>query len=188
MTGRPSFKRKHDVMIHGGLPRSDIEMDHAVAPFDAKATEMDSVWGVDRLPELVAPEMAARYGRALGALNEAISAGDIEKAVANVANCIRGMNAMDAAARAAGHEPKPPFVVVHEYQGERFGVLLDSRQWPAANKAHPDLRIVSLNEIGAMLRLTANPIVDAVKDAFPGAEVVELRRRKPFREDQEIPF
>jgi hypothetical protein len=43
------------------------------------AFAMDKKWGVDRLVELVSPDMAERYGAAMAKLNAAIDARDPEQ-------------------------------------------------------------------------------------------------------------
>ena len=50
-------------------------VDMAVVAFDRTTLEMDRKWGIDRLVDLVTPDMAIKYGQALARMNEAISDG-----------------------------------------------------------------------------------------------------------------
>jgi hypothetical protein len=71
---RPTRQRKSDRMLHSGVTQEEIQCDYALAPFDHMAHSLDLKWGVDRLVELVSPDMAERYGSAMAKLNAAIDA------------------------------------------------------------------------------------------------------------------
>jgi hypothetical protein len=73
---RPERKKKHDPMLHPAASRESIECDIALAAFDRASREMDKAWGVDRLVELVSPDIAKRWGQAMADLNEAIISND----------------------------------------------------------------------------------------------------------------
>ena len=188
---RPTFKRKHDVLIHGQVPREELAIDHAIAPFDRLATEMDRTWGVGMLASYVPAEMAAKYGRTLASLNEAISAVDIDRAVDRASACMRGLNAMDAEARKTHTPPDPRVVVIEMDNGDRFGILVDDLLWKKAGEQHPGITLHTLREIGMLLQAARgeNPILAAVKDAFPSeAEIVEFKRPTGPMPDDDIPF
>ena len=61
------------MIINPGATREQIMVDMAVVAFDRTALEMDRKWGIDRLVDLVTPDMAIKYGQALARMNEAIS-------------------------------------------------------------------------------------------------------------------
>lgn len=146
---RPHRRKLHDRLIAPGSTAEQIRCDMALAPFDQAARQSEATWGIDKLPGLVSPELAARYGAALAHLNACVDAADPEATAAAAANCIKGLAAMDAAARAAGHAPTVPTIwEVHlDYGGHRIGVILDERDWPQAHRARPDLTIHSLREL-----------------------------------------
>lgn len=185
-------RRRYDRILDGGSPsRDEIAVDHALAPFDRKVRESEAVWGIDRLPSLVSPDMAGKYGRTLASLNAAIDAGDAERAADRASACIRGMEAMDREARSAGHTPPASGVVVHDLDGWRFGVLLDPDLWRIAEAEHPGLRIYTVRELGILARAAedGHPLIASAKDAFPGAAIVDIReRRKQPPHDDPIPF
>jgi hypothetical protein len=185
---KPLRQRKHDRITYGGAPRDEMAVDHAIAPFDRRAREADATWGTDRLVALVAPETAARYGRTLASLNDAIAAHDAVRAADRASACIRGMDALDAEARSLGHEPPKSGVIVCDLDGWTFGVLPDPDLWRIAEAEHPGLRIYTIRELGVLARAAeqGHPGLADVKDAFPGAEIKRMRERLPAHD--EIPF
>lgn len=189
MTARPRRHNLHDRITGLGLtaPAEVIRCDLATGPFDEAVRQADRTWGTNRLPDLVSPATAERWGQAIANLNAAIAAGDPAITVARVAACIRGLAVMDAEARAAGHAPADPDVWEVEHDGLRLGLIRDAAQWQAAAHKRPDLTIVSLKEAAVAWATwkAAIPMVDAVKQNFPGAEVTAIRRR-PLDDDEII--
>lgn len=184
-------QKRHDRILHGsGASQAEIRCDMATGPFDEAIRRMDRKWGVDRLPELVSPATADRWGLALAQLNEAISAGDHEMTVARVGVCLRGIAALDAEAEAAGQPKSNPEVWEYEYDGHKFGVIADGREWPAAQEQRPGLTIYSMREVAVALHAHRNSVAE-VKAHFPGAEVVGIRKQRTALEaslDDEIPY
>jgi hypothetical protein len=186
---RPQRHQKHDRLLHHGATDAEIKCHMALGPFDAMARAMDAKWGVDRLPDLVSPEMNQRWAQALINLNAAINADDPELTAARVAACLRGFAAMDREAEAAGHQPITPhaleFITV---DGKVGAILADDAAWPAYHAARPDVRVYTLREVANALDAYGQSVA-AVKDAFPGAQINE-RKRTPLEEsiDDEIPF
>lgn len=187
---RPHRTRKHDRLTYGGAPAVEVQCDMALAPFDRMARDMERKWGVDRLPELVSPDSAAKWGYALGKLNEATAANDPTATQQWVGVCLRGMAAMDAEAEAAGQQPSDPDIWEHEYNGHAFGIIADGREWPAAYAKRPGLTIYTMQEVAVALTAHKGALagISAVKAAFPGAEVKAVRTApQPFPDDP-IPF
>jgi hypothetical protein len=75
---------------------------HAIQPLDEVARQMEDVWGINRLPMLVSPETAAKFGSAKAKLDQAIIDNDATEVAKRAAIQIRGWRAMDAEARASG--------------------------------------------------------------------------------------
>jgi hypothetical protein len=67
------LKRKGDFIIAPGATKEQIQCDMSVVAFDRTAREMDAKWGIDRLVDLVSPDVAIKYGEALSRMNEALS-------------------------------------------------------------------------------------------------------------------
>ena len=78
------------MIVNPGATREQIMVDMAVVAFDRTALEMDRKWGIDRLVDLVTPDMAIKYGQALARMNEAISDGSDPTLAQRRANdCVR---------------------------------------------------------------------------------------------------
>jgi hypothetical protein len=188
---RPHRQRKDDRLMTPGASPEEIRCDFALGPLDTAARKYDAIWGTDRLPELVSVELAAKYGAAMALLNEAINAADPVQTAALAANCIKGLHAMDAEARALGHTPGAVECWLIEVEGRRFGFVRDTALAGLAKAAYPDAVIYTLREciVGLCPELFGLNVV-AVKQAFPGATVTAIRQRTQIEQDldDEIPF
>jgi hypothetical protein len=184
MAQRPTRQKKDDRILHKGATANEIKSDLALAPFDAAVREMDKRWGVDRLPELVSTESAAKWGKAMAGLNAAIDAQDPDKTKFWCEVCIRGLNAMDAEAVALGRQVSDPDIWEYELDGTVFGIIADNREWPAAYAKRPGIAIFSMREVAVALQAHKNGLVNAAKLAFPGAEVKAIRRAPQDLEDE----
>src|SRR6056300_1267199 len=187
---KPRRQKKADRILHSGQTQNQIMTDYAVAPFDRKAEEMDEKWGIDRLVELVSAETAAKYGSAMAKFNDAIDAGDPSVTAARAQVCIRGMDAMDAEAAAAGAQRASMDVWEVEVAGELYGVMRDARSWQAIKAQRPEMTLVSLREVALALKYWRGSIAGeferSVKQSFgDGAEVVAITNRNL---EDEIPF
>lgn len=176
---RPRRQKKADRLIHPDASADQIRCDYAVAPMDRFANEMDTKWGIDQLPGLVPAEMAEKYGRAIAALNAAIEANDPAEVTKLANNCHRGLIAMDKAATEAGHQPADPDIWEMEINGKKVGLVRSTESWKAAAAKRPDLEIITPPEIALALNHHANPAVEEVKRAFPGATVTDIRTARP---------
>jgi len=191
MTKKPTRKRKSDRLIHPNTRHEEIQCDFALAPFDRMAVEMDKKWGVDVLVELVSPETAAKYGSAMAKLNAAIEAHDPAMVAARAAVCMRGMQAMDAEATAAGKQPASDDVWILAFNGKQVGLLKDGRAWRQVQAKHPDLQLITENDVilalEAMEASSLGKMKAMIDDGFPRAEVVGFKFKKEGLED-DLPF
>jgi hypothetical protein len=183
MAQRPTRQKKDDRILHKGATANEIKSDLSLAPFDAAARAMDRRWGVDVLPELVSTESAAKWGKAMAGLNGAIDAQDPDKVKFWVEICLRGLTAMDAEAVSLGRPVSDPMIWEHEYEGQVYGIIEDGREWPAAYAKRPGIAIHTMREVAVALHEHRNGLVNAVKLAFPGAEVKAVRRAPQDLED-----
>lgn len=189
---RPTRQRKGDRLLCPGATSAEIACDHALAPFDRAALDSERRWGIERLPGLVSPEMAAKYGAAIAHLNDRINAGDPDGVAAAATNCIRGLAAMDAEAIARGHRPVPAEVWVFDevIDGKRvrLGITREPGDWPTLQDSHPGLPIYSLREVA--VKMTPGLLEAAVKSVFPGAQVTATRHVSPLDDvlEDHIPF
>jgi hypothetical protein len=183
MAQRPTRQKKDDRILHKGATANEIRADLSLAPFDKAVREMDKRWGVDRLPELVSVESAAKWGKAVAGLNGAIDAQDPDKVKFWVEVCLRGLAAMDAEAVSLGRPVSDPMIWEHEYEGTVYGIIEDGREWPAAYAKRPGIAIHTMREVAVALHAHRNGLVDAIKLSFPGAEVKAVRRPQADLED-----
>ena len=177
MAARPR-REKFDRLLNPDANAETLSCSMAVAPFDRVSREMSLKWGQDRLPELVSSDMASKFGSALGKLNAAINSNDVDEVKARVEVCIRGYAAMDAEAERLGAPKADPRTLEYDLDGFRFGILPDDSFWPAAKEARPDLRLYTLREVANALR-SLPPLVDVVKQQFPGAKITNVTPTKP---------
>lgn len=177
---RPRRQRKGDRLLNPDSRREEIACDHAIAPFDRLATEMERKWGIDRLPALVSPETATRYGHAIADLNVAIAKNDPAAVLACANNCIKGLNVMDAEATAAGHQPATGEFWEYDLEGFRFAVMPDAAEWQSAKAKRPDLRFFTMREVAIALRhYCENYPIGEVKQKFPQAQITKITNRAP---------
>ena len=156
---RPYRQRKGDRLVNPGANKEDIACDHALAPFDRLSREMEFKWGIDKLPELVSPATAEKFGITIGNLNAALEANIPADVVACAESGIRGLQYMDAEATAAGHKPHDADWWEYELPGEdggepfRIAVLRDGLDWQEVKANRPDLVPYSLREVAVELNV-----------------------------------
>ena len=161
---KPSRQKLEDRLISpSAASPNEVACDLALGGLDRMAREMDRKWGVDRLPDLVSPEMAAKYGSAMGKLN------------AGRNNPAEGLDQSD------------PEIWEYELDGHTFGIIADGRDWPAAYAKREGLTIHTMREVALALKHYGQIVVD-VKQAFNGAEVVAVRKTKEKTANDAIPF
>ena len=182
--------RKSDRLMTPGASAAEIAADYATAPFDRAMREAEATWGIDRLPGLVAPDLAAKFGLEVGKMNEAIGAGNATRAAELAASCCRGIGVMDAAARAAGHAPLTAEAWEITIDGRTYAILKDVAHWPAYAGQRPGVKFFSLREAVICLLTTETPAVATAKALWPGTEITAVRKTTPLEAelDDEIPF
>lgn len=183
MASKPTRQRKEDRLTNPGATAAQIRCDVCLGPFDNAVRAMDRKWGVDRLPELVSTESALKWGKAVAGLNEAIQSEDPERVKKWVDGCLRGLDMMDEEATKSGQPISDPQIWEYQYEGQQYGIIEDGRHWPAAYAKRPKLVIFSMREVAIALHAHRNGLVEAVKLAFPGAEISGIRDRGKNMED-----
>jgi len=165
----------------------------ATAALDRVAVDLERIWGINRLPELVAPDLAAKFAVAQEQCDEAIRSGDTAAAAGKATALARGWKALDAAARAAGHTPGDLGAVwFASVQGRSFAVCLHTADVGALAALHRDHEAVSLEEL--LRLLDANELgrfVSKANRAFPGIELSAIKSSKPaanWARGDDLPF
>lgn len=188
---RPRRQRKGDRLMHPDARAVQTQIDYAIAPLDKLALDMDRKWGIDQLPTLVSVETAEKYGRTIGRLNDAIRDDNAEEVARLAASAMRGLQVMDAEAKAAGHDQMPAEFWEYDLDGFRFAVMPDNARWPEVKKLRPDLVLFTMREAALALKaMNADGIIEATKAAFPGAQVTNVTPMKITNTEleDEIPF
>lgn len=178
----PRFERKSDRTLYKAT-KVEIECDMLLAPLSREIDRMNEKWGIDRLPTLVGIETAEKWGKACGGLSEALDAKDPEKVRAWVGVCVRGLKALDAEAALDPRNNRLPEIWDCDHDGQRFCLIRDDRMWPIAQKLRPSSRIYTIAEVATALVYAQTRVVDSIKDAFPGAQVVAIRDTGPLVDD-----
>jgi len=165
---------------------------HAMRAVDKTATDMETRWGVDRLPSLVEPALAARFGKAKAQLDAAIDENDVAAVTRKASAMQRGWAALDGAARAAGAESiaKDAEVWHWRHPESRQGYVIVKDQAAARHVLVKDSRVYTLDEVCRIIAAfdSTGPVtVAAIKEAWPGAEVTTVKNRGPDPDD-ELPF
>lgn len=172
-------------------PPPDLRCDFAVKPFDEAMRAAERKWGINRLPSLVSPETAKKWGSAFQKMQDAIEARDADECAVRAAVCVRGLAAMDAEAESAGKQTLPSGALAGDVEGFRFVVLPDHRCWPQYQDQFPGHVMLTLQQIGIVMRdhLENGPVVAEARKHFPAAKVKAVRplERSEFLDD-EIPW
>lgn len=187
---RQKRQKKSDRLLYSGISKEEMACDMAVAPMDRLAEHFDTIWGIDRLPELVSPETAAKYGSAMAKLNAALASNDPAEVQLRTEVVMRGLHAMDAEAKRLGAQPASTDVWEVELNGQIVGIMRDARAWKAIKAQRPDLRTVTLREVAVALEFydqsVAGKATEAVKEAF--GDQAEATGFKPGQQELDDPI
>jgi len=171
----PRRQRRGDRLIDPTTSEADVGCDYAIGPLDRLAEEYNKKWGIDRLPELVSPETAERYGKAIAQLNAALEARDPKTASHKASVCMKGLRIMDAEAEANGAPKAQGNYWEYQLGDFKFAIIEDDREWKTLKAARPDLMFFTMREMAIAMKAYCeiSPIADA-KDFFPGAQITQL--------------
>lgn len=163
---------------------------HAILPLDRVATEMESYWGCDRLPSLVDPSTALRFGSAKAKLDAAITANDAVAVAARAAILIKGWRAMDAEAKKAGHEELSPDIWTHTTDdGFRMAVARSNPDAIKAIRTDPKMEgtpVFSLDEVARIVQ--SMETVTSAKKVWPEAVVRRISKKPDEVLSDSMPF
>lgn len=154
-----------------------MAVSEALKPLDRVAVEMEAKWGVGRLPRLVAPDIAARFGSAKDKLNAAIRSNDSEEVAKRAAILIRGWQALDQAATQAGAEALTLRAIGIKHEGIGYEIVYDRGDvHKVARLSDTPDRVLTVHELLTAWLVVKNRIhgIEAAKRAFPGAEVTRV--------------
>lgn len=178
MTAHPRAPRRQrlgDPLRTPDATARQIACDHAVAPFDRAMQIAEARWKIDRLPELVSPETAAKWGKVVAGLHAAIAAEDAAEITKWVEIGLRGIAALQAEAEASGAEGLPITTLEWKDGPQHFAVIADVRDWPRVERILPGVAIYTLREVAVALNAQRLARIAEIKSAFPGAQMTAIR-------------
>ena len=189
-------KSRYDVDAIGKedyVPLKGWQLDQihgALKPLDAAVADIELRWGYGRLETLVSPETAAKFEAARAKLDVALHEEDVALVIQRAGVMIRGWAALEKEATERGHKPAPPelwYATAPDEDGKKQMQIVIAKDNSAATLAQTDLPVYTVTEVARIVRAwRAQLDVHAVKDAFPGAEIVKIADNQEF--DDEIPF
>ena len=140
------------------------------------AEEMECKWGAGRLRLVVGQELRDKFDRQRYLFNQAVNYGELEDVRVQSERMAKAWKALDKAADASGAVPKSPDVwdVISDH-GNVYAIARNNDEAKAYAALKRPARIFSLEEICKIL--DAQTFVDAVKDHFQEAEIVDYRVR-----------
>lgn len=142
---------------------------------DKAAADMETKWGCGRLRLLVGPELREKFDRQRYLFNRAIWHGELEDVRREAQRMVNAYMALDQAAEAAGATKLNPAImeVVLE-SGVVAAIVPDLQHAQFIKREDRRMDVYTLDEIGRIL--SAFPTLGAIKESFPGAEVVRCKR------------
>jgi len=164
-------------------------MQDALHRYDDVVSEVEGRWGVDRLVWLVGGELRDRFEQQMDRLNTAIDKCDpsIEH---EVEVTLRGVAALEQAAIAAGAKPlSGDYIEGRMPDGRVIAITATGYEAGKVKRDNREMVVYSVDEIGHIIEGLNKeaPVVDAIKNAFAGAEVQSVKP-VPANLDDEIPF
>ena len=164
-------------------------MQDALHRYDDVVSEVEGRWGVDRLVWLVGGDLRDRFEKQMDRLNAAIDKCDpsIEH---EVDVTLRGVAALEQAAIAAGAKPlSGDYVEGRMPDGRVLAITATGYEAGKVKRDNREMVVYSVDEVGRIIEgLNKDvPLVDAIKNAFAGAEVQSVKP-VPANLDDEIPF
>lgn len=133
------------------LDTPTLQMRSALDRLDRVAAYMETRWGIGRLESLAPADLRVKWERQREKLNVAIEENDKANVSALVEGSIRGWNALEGAAKAAGHVPYWPDVWEYHLGGRLYRVVKCPQDAQAAHR--PDQKDVVVVTVDGLLRV-----------------------------------
>lgn len=148
---------------------------------DRKAKDIETRWGIGRLPNLVPLEWSQRFHAQQAKFTAAVNAWDLDGSTKHGAALERAYARLEELAVEAGHVPKPP----EQWEfttPDGVVVFVQDRTQAAQVELHGrKAQVWTIDEIAEVIR--KHPILAAAKEAFPGATVESIRPKPNLRQE-----
>lgn len=153
---------------------------------------MEAVWGVGRLIPLVDDEMRAKFFKQTAKLNAALENNDPDAIETHATALGRGWRALDAAARRAGHQPKPYTGTEVRLKDGRLAAIVPEGEVPQYRQDGAEVITITEAEIGLILSdlLCGDSTLAAALKSFPAARLTALQRKPKadWAKGDDVPF
>lgn len=155
---------------------------------DQVALSMERKWGVGRLRLLVSDFLRAKFDEQKDRLNDALRSCDERFVSIQVEGMRRAWTALDRAAHEAGASPLAPQVweCVLPSTGEIISLV---RSEDEAHHIVREGRVFTVAEVAILIDALSDGVL-TIKQKFPGAAVIGIRRRAPvdWERGDDIPY
>ena len=161
----------------------------AIIELDKIVSDMETRWGIDRLPELIDEQLRERFNLQLDRLNKSIEM-DVGVEVKTEAEAMaRAYQHIEKVAIANGHkELTGEFWQAPMPDGRVVAITQNFEEQHKVSKQYPDMLVYSVQEVANILaNWKDHEVAVMTKHLFPGAEVTAVRS-KEMTDDQELPF
>ena len=169
-----------------------ITIDFTIGPLDRAKREADQKWGFDRLPEIVSPATAQKFGRAMEAYEQELlrEEPDPARVKAFVDNLVRAYAALDREAESLGRESFSTNTIHLQVNGEPAIIVADRAFMAEAKRLWPRAALYTPDELERLLSERGMDLVNEAKRVFRDAEVTEVRALTQLEKElgDEIPF
>jgi hypothetical protein len=159
--------------------------------YDRVVSDYERRWGVERLPNLVSPELRDRFWQQMDKLNDAIhrdAAVDVEH---HVAVTLRAYGALEKEAIALGGKEIGMDVWTAHADGKVVAIARDEQAVMHIKNDMPEALVYCVQEVAVILAKWSeqNALAVEVKDTFPGATVTDVKPTElEDKLDDIIPF
>jgi hypothetical protein len=158
----------------------------ALDGLDHLGAEMEVKWGVGRLRLLADDALRARFDRQKAKLDAAIASDQASHVHTQAHGMRRAWAALERVAADAGHVPLTPEVWECALPTSGAVVALVRTEIEAHHLARYR-QVVTVAEVARLIERLGKGVLE-VKRVFPGAAVVEVRRRPAEEEGADAPF
>lgn len=155
-------QNKADWIERDNMTADDFAMQKWIDKLDRCLVEVESRWGVDTLPKLVTQTMADKWQRQMDKINAAIQSSDIAIFPELVDGAIRGCSAMEAEAKALGHNPHdaPLCWTVATPGGNTLAIVRHAKDAGLIKNHGDDVLVWTIDELASLV--DGNQLVDIV--------------------------
>ena len=178
----PGFTRR----VFGSNDRVYRKIQSALVELDKVAVAAEARWGLDRLPDLVPPELREKFHAQSDKLDAAMMMQDAEAVEHEAAVMVRAWGALERAARAAGaREVSGAYWGAKMEDGRLLAICETTHDARRAAADNPDAVVLAVEEIAALWpHFESRGVIERAKAAFLGAEVKKVGKVP----DDSIPF